>query len=46
MNLNILAEFDIKFKKYDKKRTPEGQLNDLFNELKQIGVKIIDTSNS
>lgn len=44
MNLNILAEFDIKFKKYDKKRTPEGQLNDLFNELKQIGVKIIDTS--
>ena len=42
--MNILQEFDIKFKKYDKKRTSEAQLNDLFNDLKGIGIKIIETS--
>jgi hypothetical protein len=42
--LEILQEFDIKFKKYDKKRTLEGQLNDLLTVLKQMKLKIIDNS--
>lgn len=44
MNIDILAEFDVKFKKYDKKRTAEGQLSDLITELKSIGIKIIENS--
>ena len=44
MKLDLLQEYDIKFKKFDKKRTPEAQLNDLLNDLKQIGVKIIENS--
>ena len=37
-------EFEIKFKKFDKKRSVDGQLNDLLSELKQIGVKILENS--
>jgi hypothetical protein len=44
VNLNILQEYDIKFRKYDKKRTVDGQLSDLLNELKTLGIKIIDNS--
>lgn len=39
-----MQEYDIKFKKFDKKRTVEAQLSDLINDLKSIGVKIIDNS--
>ncbi len=39
-----MQEYDIKFRKYDKKRTVEGQLSDLLNELKTLGIKIIDNS--
>jgi hypothetical protein len=44
VKLDLLQEYDIKFKKFDKKRTVEAQLNDLLNDLKQLGVKIIETS--
>jgi len=37
-------EFEIKFKKFDKKRSVDGQLNDLLSELKQIGIKILENS--
>lgn len=44
VNLEILGEFDIKFKKYDKKRSADGQLSDLLTDLKQIGIKVIENS--
>jgi hypothetical protein len=37
-------EYEIKYKKFDKKRSVDGQLNDLISELKQIGVKILENS--
>jgi len=37
-------EYEIKFKKFDKKRSIEAQVNDLISEIKQIGVKIINNS--
>lgn len=35
---------DIKFKKFEKKRTIESQVMDLINDLKAIGIKIIENS--
>jgi len=35
---------EVKFKKFDKKRTIEAQLMDLINDLKAIGIKIIENS--
>jgi len=35
---------EIKFKKFDKKRTIEAQLVDLIHDLKAIGIKIIENS--
>lgn len=35
---------EIKYKKFDKKRTIEAQLMDLINDLKAIGIKIIENS--
>lgn len=37
-------DIDLKFKKYDKKRTLEGQLSDLMTDLKSVGIKIIENS--
>jgi hypothetical protein len=37
-------EYEIKFKKFDKKRSIDAQVNDLISEIKQIGVKIIENS--
>lgn len=37
-------EYEIKYKKFDKKRPIDAQVNDLINELKLIGVKLIDNS--
>ncbi len=39
-----MQEYDIKFKKFDKKRTIESQLFDLINDFKSIGVKVIDNA--
>lgn len=44
MNCNILQEYDIKIKKFDKKKSIDVQLNDLMNDLKSVGVKIIESS--
>lgn len=44
MNINLLEDFEIKFKRFDKKRTIETQLNELITELKQTGIKIVESS--
>ena len=44
VRLEILEEFDIKFKKYDKKKPHVNQMNDLIAELKNMDIKIIKNS--
>ena len=39
-----MNSIEIKFKKFDKKRQIEAQLHDLINDLKAIGIKIIENS--
>ena len=43
-NINILQEIDIKFKKYDKKKTQEMQIQDLINDLKSLDIKVLINS--
>ena len=38
----MLNEYEIKFKKFDKKRSQDTQINELINDLKKIGIKVID----
>ena len=40
-NINILQEIDIKFKKYDKKKTQDAQIQDLINDLKSLDIKVL-----
>jgi hypothetical protein len=42
VNINLLNEFEIKFKRYDKKRTQEIQISELLNDLKSVGIKVVD----
>ena len=39
-----MNSFELKLKKFDKKRQIEGQLHDLLSDLKAIGIKIIENS--
>ena len=41
VNINILQEIDVKFKKYDKKKPQDVQIQDLINDLKNLQVKIL-----
>ena len=43
-NINILQEIDVKFKKYDKKKPQEPQIQDLLNDLKYLSVKVLINS--
>ena len=43
-NINILQEIDVKFKKYDKKKPQEAQIQDLLNDLKNLQVKVLINS--
>ena len=43
-NINILQEIDIKFKKYDKKKQQEIQLQELLNDLKNLQIKVLFNS--
>ena len=43
-NINILQEIDVKFKKYDKKKPQEPQIQDLLNDLKNLSVKVLINS--
>ena len=43
-NINILQEIDVKFKKYDKKKPQDAQIQDLLNDLKNLQVKILINS--
>ena len=43
-NINILQEIDIKFKKYDKKKPQDVQIQDLLNDLKNLQVKVLINS--
>ena len=40
-NINILQEIDIKFKKYDKKKSQDEQIQDLLNDLKNLQIKVL-----
>jgi len=42
VNIEVLNDYDIKFREFDRKRTSEGQLNDLLTDLKYLDIKIID----
>lgn len=44
VNLEILQEFEIKFKKYDKKKQHLTQMNDLITDLKNMDIKIVKNS--
>ena len=41
VNYNILQEIDIKFKKYDKKKPQDAQIQELLNDLKNSQVKVL-----
>ena len=41
VNINILQEIDVKFKKYDKKKPQDVQIKDLLNDLKNLQVKVL-----
>ena len=43
-NINILQEIDIKFKKYDKKKQQEIQIQELLNDLKNLQIKVLFNS--
>jgi len=43
-NINILQEIDIKFKKYDKKKPQEVQIQELLNDLKNLQIKVLYNS--
>ena len=43
-NINILQEIDIKFKKYDKKKQQEIQIQELLNDLKNLQIKVLYNS--
>ena len=43
-NINILQEIDIKFKKYDKKKQQEVQIQELLNDLKNLQIKVLYNS--
>ena len=43
-NINILQEIDLKFKKYDKKKPQDVQIQDLLNDLKNLQVKVLINS--
>ena len=43
-NINILQEIDIKFKKYDKKKPQDAQIQELLNDLKNLQVKVLINS--
>ena len=43
-NINILQEIDIKFKKYDKKKQQEIQMQELLNDLKNLQIKVLFNS--
>ena len=43
-NINILPEIDVKFKKYDKKKPQDIQLQELLNDLKNLQIKILYNS--
>ena len=43
-NINILQEIDVKFKKYDKKKPQDVQMQELLNDLKNLQVKILINS--
>ena len=40
-NINILQEIDVKFKKYDKKKPQDAQIQELLNDLKNLQVKVL-----
>jgi serine/threonine protein kinase len=40
-NINILQEIDVKFKKYDKKKPQDAQIQELLNDLKNLQIKIL-----
>ena len=44
VNIEILPEFNIKFKKYDKKKSHEQQMNDLISDLKSMDIKVVFNS--
>ena len=41
VNYNILQEIYIKFKKYDKKKSQDAQIQELLNDLKNSQVKVL-----
>lgn len=43
-NINILQEIDVKFKKYNKKKPQEPQIQDLINDLKSLDIKYLNNS--
>ena len=43
-NINIIQEIDIKFKKYDKKKQQEIQMQELLNDLKNLQIKVLFNS--
>ena len=43
-NINILQEIDVKFKKYDKKKPQDAQIQELLNDLKNLQVKVLINS--
>ena len=43
-NINILQEIDIKFKKYDKKKPQDVQIQELLNDLKNLQIKVLFNS--
>ena len=43
-NINILQEIDIKFKKYDKKKAQDVQIQELLNDLKNLQIKVLFNS--
>ena len=43
-NINILQEIEVKFKKYDKKKPQDVQIQDLLNDLKNLQVKVLINS--
>ena len=43
-NINILQEIDVKFKKYDKKKQQEIQIQELLNDLKNLQIKVLFNS--
>jgi hypothetical protein len=40
----VLNEYEIKFKKFDKKKTLDAQINELTNDLKNVGIKIVENA--